>query len=113
MPKWGRKRPRRLIFLVGLYTVGAGLYDMVYPAITQNNRDKHNLRERYGINTWVVISGATNQLGQEFTQELSKHGFNVVIVDESQEKLNGLKSQIASSGVDSKIETIQFDLKKC
>jgi len=45
MPKlWGRKRPRRLIYAVGLYTVGAALYDVLYPTVTQNTRDGYNLR---------------------------------------------------------------------
>jgi len=82
MPKlWGRKRPRRLIYAVGLYTVGAGLYDILYPAVTQNYRDGYNLRQRYGPESWVVVSGATNELGQEFANEFSKHGFNLVLLD--------------------------------
>lgn len=72
MPKWGRKRPRRLIFAVGLYTVGANIYDMVYPAVTQNSREAHSLSSRYGPNSWVVISGATNELGREYATEFGR-----------------------------------------
>ena len=81
MPKWGNKRPRKLIFLVGLYTIGAGIYDMTYPAITQINRAPHNLKERYGSGSWVVISGATNELGREFVTKFSREGFNILMVD--------------------------------
>ena len=81
MPKWGRKRPRRIIFAVGLYTIGYGLYDMVYPAVTQNMKEKIDIKQRYGPGSWVVVSGATNPLGQEFLRQFNNKGFNVVIVD--------------------------------
>ena len=66
MPKWGRKRPRKLVFLVGLYTVGYQIYDHIYPAFTQNFRDGKDLKTTYGNKTWVVVSGASNELGKEF-----------------------------------------------
>eukprot|EP00347_Sterkiella_histriomuscorum_P012784 403367235 len=112
MPKWGRKRPRRLIFAVGLYTVGAGLYDMLYPAVSQNVRDAHDLRQRYGANSWIVVSGATNELGQEFAHELSRHGFNLLLIDQNNEDLQKVKESIQSTGNNVQIGTLQFDLKK-
>ncbi|CDW79730.1 short chain dehydrogenase reductase family protein [Stylonychia lemnae] len=112
MPKWGRKRPRRLIFAVGLYTVGAGLYDIFYPAVTQNFRDAYNLRERYGAESWVVVSGATNELGQQFAHEFTKQGFNLVLIDENQENLEKLKGQLAENNHIVQLQTMQFDLKK-
>ena len=66
---------------MGFYTIGAGLYDTTYASITHNFRDKVNLRTRYGAETWVVLSGATNEIGKEFAKEFSKQGFNLVLVD--------------------------------
>ena len=57
---WGNKRPRRLCYFVGLYTIGFNLYDMGKASVFQNYREQHNLRRRYGKKTWVVITGANN-----------------------------------------------------
>ena len=46
--RWGHKRARKLIFLIGLYTVGSELYDLCYASVVHNMRDKINLRGRYG-----------------------------------------------------------------
>lgn len=36
---WGNKRPRRLCYFVGLYTIGYGLYDISYASIMHNVRE--------------------------------------------------------------------------
>ena len=87
MVKWGRQRPRRLVYAVGLYTVGYGLFDIVYPAVTQNMREKHNLSQRYGRGTWVVISGSTNEIGREYVRQFNEKGFNIVLIDQNDEEL--------------------------
>lgn len=43
---------------------------------------------------------------------MSRHGFNLVLVDEDQEHLNHLKDKITGSGIDVKLETLPFDFKK-
>jgi hypothetical protein len=60
---FGNRRPRRLCYAVGLYTIGAGLVDMSYASVMHNARDAHNLKKRYGQGTWVVISGASDPVG--------------------------------------------------
>lgn len=111
---WGRKRPRRLVFAVGLYTVGSCLYDMLYPAVTQNMREKLDLKKRYGADTWVVVTGATNELGREFVNHFNSKGFNVVMVDSEQTQLEEAKEATLknSQSPDSRIEVVTFDLKK-
>lgn len=44
MPKWLTRLPKRLIFVVGAYTVGYTIYDTCYSTVTQNLRDRVNLR---------------------------------------------------------------------
>ena len=87
MVTWGRQRPRRFVFAVGLYTIGYALYDFIYPAIAQNIRDPHDLPKRYGKGSWVVVTGANNTIGQEFVKVMNQKGFNVVMVDENEEEL--------------------------
>ena len=54
---WGNKRPRRLCFAVGLYTIGYNIYDMTYASVMHSQRPGVSLPSRYGAGTWAVISG--------------------------------------------------------
>jgi hypothetical protein len=60
---WGNRRPRRLVYAVGLYTFCYPLYDMSYASIAHNVREPLNLKQRYGSGTWVVVSGASDAVG--------------------------------------------------
>lgn len=110
---WGRHRPRKLVFLVGLYTIGYGIYDMSYAAVTQNYREGVYLRSRYGPGTYVVITGATNPLGHEFIRALAKFGFNFIIIDSKGEKLEKLCSDVKQmTTLDIEVKPIEFKFKK-
>jgi short-subunit dehydrogenase len=50
-------------------------------------KEKIDIKQRYGAGSWVVISGATNPLGQEFLRQFNNKGFNVVIMDQDEELL--------------------------
>jgi short-subunit dehydrogenase len=59
----GNKRPRRLCYAVGLFTVGHNIYDMTYATVIHNRRAPINYADVYGKGTWVVISGAVDPIG--------------------------------------------------
>ena len=113
MVKWGRQRPRRLVFAVGLYTVGYGLFDMFYPAFTQNIREKQNFSQRYGKGTWVVVSGSTNEIGKEFVRQFNEKGFNIVLIDQNEEELKVQAEMTKDKSLHSDLEVvpITFDFK--
>lgn len=94
---WGNKRPRRLCYAVGLYTVGYQMFDMGYAGVTHNTREGHDLKKRYGSGSWVVISGASDPVGQAFATSLSSKGFNLVLVDGSNEGLEKTKELLKGS----------------
>jgi hypothetical protein len=78
---FGNRRPRRLCFWVGMYTLGYNVFDMTYASALHNSRPALDFKARYGNGTWVVISGASDSIAQEFAQKLSRQGFNLVLVD--------------------------------
>ena len=78
---WGNKRPRRLAYAVGAYTIGYQIYDMTYASVVHNSRDPIDLRKRYGYGTWVVISGASDPNGYQFASRFLKNGFCVYLID--------------------------------
>jgi len=103
--------PRKTFFVVGLYTLGYGIYDMGYFAVMHNIREPNNLRERYGKDTWVVVSGATNETGEVFCQRLGKMGFNLALVDEDSEKLEQLKEKVRND-TNAEAKAFKFDFRK-
>ena len=78
---WGNRRPRRLAYAVGCYTIGYGIYDMTWASIQHRTREPHPTVKRYGANTWVVISGATDSVGTEFANRFGDKGFNLILID--------------------------------
>lgn len=106
---FGNKRPRRLCYAVGLYTIGYNIYDMSYATVVHNQRAPIDYADVYGKGTWVVISGAADPIGQEYAKSLAKLGFNLVLVDQSQSGLDALKSELDSSV---SVQTFQFDFQK-
>lgn len=60
---WGNRRPRRLVYAVGLYTFFYPIYDMTYASVTHNMREPLNFKTRYGSGSWVVVSGASDPIG--------------------------------------------------
>ena len=105
----GNKRPRRLAYAVGLYTIGYNIYDMSWATIQHNSRDAHQLTKRYGAKSYVVISGATDSVGTEFANKFGDKGFNLILVDKNQNSVNELRDQLARKHGESKIESIVFD----
>ena len=39
-----------------------------------------NFEERYGKNTWVLITGCSSGQGQRFAYEFAKRNFNIIIL---------------------------------
>ena len=77
---FGNKRPRRLAYLVGCYTIGYQVYDMTYASVMHNVREPVALRERYGNGSWVVISGASDPVGRAFALRFLQNGFHVYLL---------------------------------
>lgn len=46
-----------------------------------------NLLERYGINSWVLITGCSSGQGKKIALEFAKRGFNIILVGSNKIKL--------------------------
>jgi hypothetical protein len=69
---WGKRLPRKVVFVTGLYTILYPVYDCSYAAITQNliQREPVNLQTRYGAGTTAVVAGGTSSTGQAICEKL-------------------------------------------
>lgn len=66
------------------------------------------LADRYGRASWVLITGASDGLGNAFAREFAQHGFNLLLVSRTQQKLSRSKAELEALGVE--VRTLCADL---
>lgn len=76
-------------------------------------RKRLNLTQRYGENTWVVVTGSTDGIGRGICEEFAKEGFNIILVGRNIEKLEKVAKEIEKE-FNKNIKTfcVQFDFDK-
>lgn len=70
-------------------------------------RTPHDLRKRYGANSWVVITGSSGGIGLGFACEFAKLGFNIVLISRSDEHLQAAKKEVLEYAATAKNNEIQ------
>lgn len=91
------------IFLKPAFNAGGGVYNHFF-------RQRVNFKERYGENSYALVTGATNGIGEEFAEQLAKEGFNLVLVGRSEEKLKKKQEELENKYPNHRIETRRLDL---
>ena len=54
--------------------------------------------ERYGPNSWAIVTGSTDGIGKEVAKYLAHQGFNIVLISRSLEKLNNTAIELQQIG---------------
>lgn len=75
-------------------------------------RPSKNLIERYGQNSYVIITGATFGIGREYANSFARRGFNLILVSRTLSKLEKVKKEISAEFPQVKVVVIQFDFSK-
>ena len=50
--------------------------------------------ERYGRDTWAIVTGSTDGIGKAQALNLARRGFNIVLISRSIDKLNSVAKEI-------------------
>ena len=101
-----------MIFYIGLIRFGIFIVS-IGKFIKRNFLQKSlDLAERYGKGSWAFITGAANGLGLEYSHQLSKLGFNIIMVDIDEAGLKKGKESIQQANGNTEVETITWDLTK-
>ncbi|XP_070787319.1 very-long-chain 3-oxoacyl-CoA reductase [Pituophis catenifer annectens] len=88
--------PAWFYYWVGVLVVGYGFYSMLSKLMGAFRvwvLDNSAILEPY-LNTWAVVTGATDGIGKAYAEALAKRGMKVVLISRSQEKLDKTASEI-------------------
>lgn len=74
------------------FEVNLGAYYVLKKVITSlpPRLFKFNMRERYGADSWAVVTGASDGIGKAFCYELAKEGFNVALISRTESKMDAI-----------------------
>ena len=110
------KKGAQVLSVVGLlWLLGKGVkkaYDLVDLTWVLAPKKIKNLPQRYGAGSYVIIAGATNQIGVQYSEAFALRGFNLVLIDADAQKLEALKASIEAKGWKSTIKIIVADFRK-
>lgn len=71
-----------------------------------------NWEKEYGKGAWALVTGSTEGIGKEIAFQLSKRGFNIILMARNEDKLKKTRKEILSSLTSKgsiKVKTIVFD----
>ena len=74
-------------YIIGftLLALGCGkLYLLINELLFFKEKD---FQKRYGVNSWAVVTGASDGIGLGFVKYLSSKGFNVLLISRTESKL--------------------------
>lgn len=108
--------PARVLTIVGFFTAARPFYNLlktlldcyVYPATVRLSTYGPNKAEPAKA-SWALITGATDGIGKEFALQLAGKGFNIVLASRTQSKLDEVKAQVVTQGVNAKTVAIDFN----
>ena len=76
-------------------------------------RKRKDILNRYGRDSWALITGASDGIGKGFAEELARVGFNIILVARNQSKLENVAKQLKEINhtIDTKIVIYDFNVK--
>src|SRR4051812_10743847 len=74
-------------------------------------RCEKNFKARYGKDSWVCITGASDGIGKGFVEGWAKRGFNIILISRTKSKLDSLANEVESK-YKVKTKTIAADFTK-
>jgi len=103
------------IVLFGLFFFGAFYWfrvlRMIFRGIFKHFiRPRKDLRKRYGASrkeSWALVTGSAMGIGKAYSLELANMGFNIIMIDKEDDKMETTKKELEALGV--KVKTLSWD----
>ena len=96
------------INLLGLFAI-LKFIKHVYCMVWELCQKGYNWIDRYGENSWAVVTGATDGIGWEFCREIAKRGLNVVLISRTESKLQNRCKELVTEFPNIKADYIIAD----
>jgi 17beta-estradiol 17-dehydrogenase / very-long-chain 3-oxoacyl-CoA reductase len=71
-------------------------------------RKRLNLVERYGNDSWALVTGATDGIGKALCHDLARSGFNIILVSRTLSKLQAVADELGKA-YNVRTHYVQFD----
>jgi len=94
---------RKILFSIGLGIVGYEVLKFSKNICSRLFKFEHDMLQRYGENTYALVTGASAGMGKEFCIELAQRGFNIILVAGNPEKLERVAEELRA--INPKIQT--------
>lgn len=96
---------------IGFLALGVFLSDPLFIAYKNYYWSMPDIYNRYGHDSYAIVTGATDGIGKGFCEALAQKGINIVLVSRTQEKLDKVANELSKKyGV--KCVTHAIDLSK-
>lgn len=99
----------KLLGLIGLLHVLRWIYKM---ACSLYLHKKLDLAARYGKNSWVVVTGASDGIGLAYCKAFAKEGFNVVLIARNRTRLEDAKKEVKQCNPLVDVLVVEADFSK-
>lgn len=95
---------------LGAYYIGVNVYSALKGFMKYMVLPRANLKARYG-GGWALVTGASDGLGKQYSLELARSGFNIVLMARDQTKIDVVAKEIKDTyGVETR--SILYDFSK-
>ncbi|KAL2433482.1 Very-long-chain 3-oxoacyl-CoA reductase [Exophiala dermatitidis] len=101
-----------LLIGVGALTVGSIVFTTLRVLLSTFVLPGHSLSKYGPKGSWAAVTGASDGLGKEYALQLSRKGFNLILVSRTASKLAALSSQIKTSSPNVAVETLAMDFSQ-
>jgi 17beta-estradiol 17-dehydrogenase / very-long-chain 3-oxoacyl-CoA reductase len=101
-----------IIFYTGLLVFIKLAFNIGYAINRGYFRKGYNLVERYGKDSWCLVTGATGGVGGELCKYAAEKGLNVIISGRNQEKLTKVEKEVQKEFPKVKTRTLRIDFNE-
>lgn len=102
----------KIFWYYALLKIILKLYNTFYLFYKHFIRKGHNLKARYGKDSWVIVTGATDGIGKGLCEEFAKTGFNIILVSRTLSKLNDVANELKKINSSIKTHVVPFDFSE-
>lgn len=101
---------KTVFYVIGILWVSGKLLKILKAFYNVAIRPRKNFVRRYGANSYVMVTGASDGIGKEFCKQFAKLGFNIVLLARNRKKLEDTSDELKKLNPKINVQIVQADL---